>query len=400
MPLGVTNRVALRLKPEASFGVTPGTGNHYLLRLTSESLKYALRTTQSAEIRSDRQITDLPLVGAGAEGDIGFEFSYGEFDSLLASALQGSWAAIGTGTNGVATGTAVTTTTSLVLTGAGTAPFTGMVAGQWIRVANNATAANNGWWQTTGITNGTTLAFASGLTAGTTTGTCQVQSARLTNGTSQTSFSAERQNADLTLYTLFRGMTPGRLSLNLTPGQILTGSLSMMGKDATATVGTSGLPGTSVASLTNGVYNSVSNVFNVLEGGSALSNTYVRSMTLNVDNSLGGQEAIGNLGYVGIRAGQSVVTGNLELYFADATYLNKFVNNTASSLSVRISSSTTGIGYVLTMPNIKYSDGAAPTPGANQDVTLSLPFQALRDTTTGYQILVDRGGDAVTPWAS
>lgn len=397
MPLGVTNRVALRLKPEATFGTTPGTGNHYLLRITSESLKYALQTTQSQELRSDRMITDLPLVGAGAEGDIGFEFSYGEFDTLLASALQGTWAVAGT--NGVATGTAVTTTTSLVLTGAGS-PFSGMSNGQWVRLANMSTSANNGWFQVATVTNATTLTFASGLTAATTTGTALVQSARVTNGTTQSSFSIERQNADLTLYTLFGGMTPARMSLSLTPGQILTGSMSFMGKSAAATVSTSGMPGTSVASATNGVYNSVSNVFNVLEGGAALSNTYVRSLELNIDNNLRGQTGIGTLGYVGIGAGQSVITGTMELYFADATYLNKFVANSASSLSLRISSSSTGIGYVLTFPNIKYSDGGTPTPGANQDVTLSLPFQALRDTTTGYQILVDRGGDAVTAWAS
>jgi hypothetical protein len=397
MTLGVTNRVALRLKPEVTFGTTPGTGNHYLMRITSEALKYALQTTQSQELRSDRMITDLPVVGAGADGDVGFEFSYGEFDSVLASALQGAWAVAGT--NGVATGTAVTTTTSLVLTGAGT-PFSTMVAGQWFRVANNASSGNNGWWQAASVPNGTTINVASGLTAGTTTSTCQVQSARLTNSTAQSSFSIERNNADLTLYTLFRGMTPARLSLNLTPGQIMTGSVSFMGKDAAATAGTSGMPGTSVASLTNGVYNSVSNVFNVLEGGSALTNTYVRSLQVSVENNLRGQTAIGTLGNVGIGAGSSVITGTMELYFADATYLNKFLNNTASSLSVRIAQSSTGIGYVLTFPNIKYSDGGTPTPGANQDVTLSLPFQALRDTTTGYQILLDRGGDAVTPWAS
>jgi hypothetical protein len=398
MALGVTNRVALRLKPEATFGTTPGTGNYYLLRITGETLKYALQTTQSQELRSDRQVTDLPLVGAEANGDINFEFSYGEFDSLLAAALQNAWQV--TGTNGATTGTLTTTTTSLVVTGAGSPFSTGIVGGQWVRMSSMASTANNGWFQCTGVTNATTLAFAGGLTAGTTTGTGVVQSSRLTNGTTQSSLSIERNNADLTLFSLFRGMTPARLSLNLTPGQILTGSVSFMGKDAAATAGTSGMPGTAVASLTNGVYNSVSNVFNVLENGSALTNTYVRSLTVNVDNSLRGQAAIGTLGNVGIGAGQSVITGQMELYFADSTYLNKFVNNTASSLSVRVSQSSTGIGYVLTFPNIKYSDGATPTPGANQDVTLSLPFQALRDTTTGYQMLLDRGGDAVTAWAS
>lgn len=398
MPLGVTNRVGLRVKPESTFGTTPSTGNYYQLRITGETLKYGIQTTQSAELRSDRMITDLAQVGAGADGDINFEFSYGEFDHLLASVLQGSWATVGT--VGVATGTVVYTTTSLVMTGASPAsPFSNVTAGQWIRVSDPVTTANSGWWKVSSVTNATTLVFASGLTAGTTTGSAVVQSARVTNGTTQSGYSIERNNADLSLYTNFRGMTPARMSLSMTPGQIITGSISFLGKDAQASTSTSAMPGTSVSSLTNSVYNSVSNVFNVLENGTALSNTYARNLTINVENNLRGQGAIGTLGNVGIGAGQSVITGTLELYFADATYLNKFINNTASTLSVRVSASTSGIGYVFTFPNIKYTDGATPTPGANQDVTLSLPFQALRDSTTGYQILVDRGGDAVTLWS-
>jgi hypothetical protein len=398
MALGVTNRVALRFKPEATFGTTPGTGNHYLLRVTGETLKYALSTVQSNEIRSDRMITDLPIVDAGANGDVNFEFSYGEFDHLLASVLQGTWAA--SGTNGAATGTAVYTTTSVVLTGAGS-PFTNMTAGQWFRVVDPNLTTNQGWFKASAITNATTLTVGSAVfTVGTTTGTGVVQSARVTNGTTQSSYSIERNSADITQFQNFRGMTPSKLSLTLQPGQILTGSISFMGKDAQPLAGVTAMPGTSTPSLTSGVFNSVSNVFQILENGAALTNTYARNLTINVENNLRGQGAIGNLGSVGIGAGQSVVTGSLELYFADATYLNKFINNTSSTLSLRVSSSTTGVGYVLTFPLIKYSDGATPTPGANQDVSLTLPFQALRDPTTGVQIIVDRGGDAVTPWAS
>jgi hypothetical protein len=396
MALGVTNRVALRLKPEATFGTTPSTGSHYLLRLTGETLKYAIQTVQSAEIRSDRMIADLAQVGAEASGDINFEFSYGEFDTLLAAALQGTWTAAGT--NGATTGTATyVSSTGLTLIGAS---LTNLVAGQWFRLVDSTTTANTQWYKAVTVPSATSLTVASGFTAATGNVGVIVQAARVVNSTSQTSFSIERNNADLTQFQLFRGMTPSRLSLTLSPGQILTGSLSFMGKDSAALAGTSGMPGTSVASLTNTVYNSVSNVFNILEGGSALSNTYARSLTINVDNSLRGQTALGTLGNVGIGAGQSVITGSLELYFADSTYLNKFINNTASSLSLRIGASSTGIGYVLTFPNVKYTDGANPTPGGNQDVILNVPFQALRDSTSGYQVMVDRGGDAVTPWAS
>lgn len=396
MTLGVTNRVALRCKPEATYGTTPSTGNNYLLRITGETLKYEIGTTQSNELRSDRMITDLAQVSAGAMGDINFEFSYGEFDFLLAAALQGSWTE--TGTNGATTGTATyVSSTGLTLVGAS---LSNLVAGQWFRIVDSTTTANTGWHKAVTVPTATTLTVASGFTAATGNAGVVLQAARVVNGTNQRSMSAERNNGDLTQYQLFRGLTPDRMSLSLTPGQILTGSISFMGKDSAALAGSSGMPGTSVSSLTNSVYNSVSNVFNILEGGSALSNTYARSLTINVANNLRGQPAIGTLGNVGIGAGQSVITGSMELYFADSTYLNKFINNTASSLSLRIGASSTGIGYVLTFPNIKYTYGANPTPGANQDVSLSLPFQALRDSTSGYQIMVDRGGDAVTQWAS
>jgi len=396
MALGVTNRVALRVKPEATWGTTPSTGSHYLLRITGETLKYAIQTVQSNEIRSDRMITDLIQTAAEANGDINFEFSYGEFDSILAAALQNTWTE--TGTNGATTGTATyVSSTGLTLVGA---TLTNLVAGQWFRLVDGTTTANTGWHKAVTVPTATTLTVASGLTAATGNTGVVVQAARVVNGTSQKSFSIERNNADLTQFQLFSGMQPSRLSLSLSPGQILTGSVSFLGKSSAALAGTSGMPGTSGASLTNSVYNSVSNVFNILEGGSALTNTYAKSLTINIDNSLRGQTAIGTLGNVGVASGTAVITGSLELYFADSTYLNKFINNTASSLSLRIGASTTGIGYVLTFPNIKYSDGANPTPGGNQDVTLSVPFQALRDSTTTYQMIVDRGGDAVTQWAS
>ena len=87
------------------------------------------------------------------------------------------------------------------------------------------------------------------------------------------------------------------------------------------------------------------------------------------------------------------------MYFADGTYYDKFLAATASSLSLRVQNGAGGEGYVLTLPNIKYTDGSYPTPGINQDIMVTLPFQALRDTTTGQQIILDRGGAAVTAWA-
>jgi hypothetical protein len=396
MTFGTSSRVQLRAKPEATFGAVSGAGNHYALRLTGESLKYAITTTQSNEIRSDRQVTDLIQTGGGASGGVQFEWSYGEYDDLLQGVLFGTW-----GNKADTTGEATITATfaATTITAASGTPFTNIVAGQWVRVSGAVNAQNNGWFKVVTPTSSTVLTFAAAtFTAEGPTASVKVQASRLKNGTTQRSFTLERNNADLTQFTTFAGMTPSSLSLSIKPGAVLTGSIEFMGKDATRT-GTTALPGTTTASLTNAVYNGVSNVVNILEGGSAITTTAITAFDLSVNNNLRGQQAIGTLGYVGIGSGVSSITGSISMYFADGTYYDKFLASSASSLSLRIENGSKGIGYVLTLPNIKYTDGSYPTPGINQDILVTLPFQALRDTSLDAQIIIDRGGDAVTAWA-
>ena len=74
------------------FPVTLAPNQLQALRITgTPSLGFTPNSIQSTEIRSDRQVSDLALVGAEAGGDVGFELSYGTFDSLIESALLGAW---------------------------------------------------------------------------------------------------------------------------------------------------------------------------------------------------------------------------------------------------------------------------------------------------------------------
>ena len=396
MTFGTSSRVQLRAKPEATFGTVGGSGNHYALRLTAESLKYAITTTQSQEIRSDRMVSDLIQTGAGASGGVNFEWSYGEYDDLLQGVLFGTWGNLA-GTTGEATITATFAATTITAS-TGT-PFANIVAGQWVRISGAVNAQNNGWFKVATATSSTVLTFAAlTFTAEVGTASVKVQAGRLKNGTTQRSFTLERYNADLTQFTTFKGMTAQSLALSIKPGAVLTGSIEFMGKDAVRAA-TTALPGTTTASLTGTVYNGVSNVANILEGGAAIATTAITAFDLSINNNLRGQQAIGTLGYVGIGNGVSAITGSIGMYFADGTYYDKFLAAAASSLSLRIENGSGGVGYVLTLPNIKYTDASYPTPGINQDIIVTLPFQALRDTTTDAQIILARGGDAVTAWA-
>jgi hypothetical protein len=79
--------------------------------------------------------------------------------------------------------------------------------------------------------------------------------------------------------------------------------------------------------------NAVRGVFDILEGGSSITaTTYIKSADITIDNSLRGQDAVGVLGNAGVAAGTIKASGKLEVYFADQTMYNKFLNNTETSL--------------------------------------------------------------------
>ena len=61
-----TNRVAIRIVEESTFGTTPSSPAFQELRVTSGNVGYTPTTVTSNEMRSDRQVTDLILVGAEA----------------------------------------------------------------------------------------------------------------------------------------------------------------------------------------------------------------------------------------------------------------------------------------------------------------------------------------------
>ena len=81
----------LRYIVESEFGTTPATPTMIELRHTSCGIALSKDGFQSEEIRSDRQISDFRHGVKRIQGDIGIEFSYGEFDTILEAALFGEW---------------------------------------------------------------------------------------------------------------------------------------------------------------------------------------------------------------------------------------------------------------------------------------------------------------------
>lgn len=85
------NRVQLAFIEEVTWGVTPSTPNFQKLRMTSDSLNHEVENITSAELRADRNISELIQVNRQNSGGMELEFSYGTFDSFLEGALFSAW---------------------------------------------------------------------------------------------------------------------------------------------------------------------------------------------------------------------------------------------------------------------------------------------------------------------
>jgi len=86
--------------------------------------------------------------------------------------------------------------------------------------------------------------------------------------------------------------------------------------------------------------------------------------------------------------GKSRVTGTLGVFFQSKTLLEKFINETASALIFTLVDPV-GNEYNFTLPNIKYT-GGQPDVSGEGEVTISMPFTALYDSTEGSNLTIER----------
>ncbi len=493
-----TNRVGLRFfrSAQRTAPIPAGPFNLEQLRFTgTPGLAFVPTTIVSNEIRPDRQISDLILVGAEAGGDTGIELSYAAFDELITGAMfnlytntesktgTGEITAFGAGTidvdsgpdfivgqiirlqklatgdvgdgifeiSGIAVnvltvdplpGTATTAIagtetadadTNLEVTGfvaqsvgdisltvAGSdgvfqfpagalddAMGTGvpLAIGAWIKFAEFPIAANNLWNRIREID----------LTADTVTVDAQtgmvtdaaaaelVQAfygSRVENGAQAISdhqFAVERRFEDHSPITreLFLGMALNNFNITLAPQEIAVGTITFFGFNSAVSDDFAGsypdlyaaLPVDIVAEQFD-VYNTSSDIGRLGRGVDAIDAAgvnFVLEATIEINNNLRRQPAVGVFGAAGLGVGELSVTGTLSTYFDNDEILQIILNNTETSLDL-ITQGGDGRSMVFDLPRIKFSGGAPDVPGKNADVTIPGTYQAILSPIFGYTI--------------
>lgn len=389
----------LRYVKETTPTVIPGSGGANL-RQTGMTLKAAIASVKSEEIRQDRLSTGSTNTDLNVDGGFNFEMSGREYDPFLAN-LLGQNDFTHYGTQGLATIAGTVTAAANSFTGTAI-PTAGLGLGQWFKVIPpaTATAAQKAYYAETWFkTHSATAVSATVITLDPSTPVVApgigalgsawgVSSSTIINGATFNTFAMEYALTDITQYLTFTGLQANNFDLNLDVGAIAKGSFGFMGRGHSIQ-GTPLITG-AAASNTLEVMNSVSDIGAIYENGTSIlgATSFIKSLKLSVNNNARAQKALGVFGTVGVGLGELAISGTLDVFVENAAYYSKWLNGTSTSLSVGMADAA-GNGYMFDLDKIKFKDGGLNLSGRD-DVMLSLPFDAFYSATSNRGMRITR----------
>lgn len=204
------------------------------------------------------------------------------------------------------------------------------------------------------------------------------------------SISAETGFTDVGKYLGHNGLRLSSFTQTVSPGEIVKGKLSFMGRQTTA-LDTSVLgnsPYTILDTTVDEIFNGTSNVDNISRNGTALT-TAILKIEIQGDAGLRSQPAVGAKFPAGIGYGRFSLKGSFTAYFQNFDLYRDFLNHSTTSLSWDMHDLDWN-KYFFTIPAIKYTASPLPLDGIDKDVTQNISWQAQRDATLQTMYMVDR----------
>jgi len=204
----------------------------------------------------------------------------------------------------------------------------------------------------------------------------------LKQGVKLQSFTIEEGHTDIGQYQVLTGAVVNSLSLSVRVNSIVTGSFALIGKNASAFSETS-IDSTPDPASTKTPFDSYTG--SLKEGVNTIA--VVTGIDLTLNNNIEQLFALYNDAPYDIAPGRAQVSGNVSLYFEDASLINKYIKDTATSLEFTLQDGA-GNSYTFLIPRVKFS-GYDKAISENQ-IVITLPFQGLYDSTEKTALKVTR----------
>ena len=199
-------------------------------------------------------------------------------------------------------------------------------------------------------------------------------------GTSPKFFSIEDYAADIDQARLFTGCTVNTMAVSLAPNQMVKTTFGLVGKDMSI----SQVQKTQTAASAASPYDAYSGDLEI--GGSV--SAIVTAMDFTLTNGYAPTFVIGDVTAPSLEYGRAEVEGTISAYFQDHLLINRFINETETSLKVTvgdISSNTLEFFF----PRCKINSADVGVDGPTSRV-ISLSFVALRSEDDATNLRITR----------
>lgn len=351
------------------------------LRATGRELNLEIDTLESEEVRPSRQYSDVRHGFNQVTGSPGFELSNLSYTDFIRGAMSGAWEAPGY-TGGVLTFTADTPMVGQATLSRATADWSteGWRAGDMVTLSGFGPSANNGLFRAVSVS-GQDMIIDTSFNPGTATdaaGTITYPGSRIDIGLGLITFTMERRFDDIVQYQAFRGITVNEMSFSISPESIVGGSWGLLGMSADAMSAVSLITGLPVPAPLTAPFAAFDG--RVYEGG--VLQAVMTSIDVSLNNNRTLEGVIGSKFSPGVFEGRASVDGTSVFFLEGNTTYNKFVNETESSVFLRLADPNDATQFMnIVMPRVKYTSGDMDPP-LEGPVPINMAYRSLEVTTT------------------
>ena len=374
-------------KKESAWGTLAGNTSGKLLRRVTASFNLTKETYESGEIRTDRQIADFRHGVRSADGSLNGELSPASYADFMGSIVGRDFT-----TAPVSGSASVTIAASGVLytvtRATGDFLTDGFKVGQVVRLTGAGLNADNvaknlliasasSTVLTVKVVNSSALAEEGPIASVTVTAIGKTTFVPATGHTDQ-SYTVEEFYSDIAQSEVYTGMKLNSMAVQLPATGLTTVDFGFAGKDLTQT-GTSQYFTSPTAQNSNGIFAAVNGVMLV----NGLPVALVTSADFSVERATENANAVGSNSVAEIFTGRIRVTGNMSVYFQDATFRGYFNDETPVSVVLTLTTDNAADSQFVTFTLPKVKLGSFTKDDGELGTVASASFQALlNDVTT------------------
>tara|TARA_R110001632_G_scaffold89516_1_gene192975 strand:- start:403 stop:1242 length:840 start_codon:yes stop_codon:yes gene_type:complete len=201
-------------------------------------------------------------------------------------------------------------------------------------------------------------------------------------GTTPKYFSIEDYAADIDQSRLFTGCSVNTLSVSLAPNAMVAGTFGLVGKNM-------------VISATEKTQDAATDAspFDAYSGDLEIGGTtsaIVTAMDFTLTNGVAPTFVVGDDSAPSLEVGNAVIEGSMSVYFEDEAMINRFINETETSLKVTVGDNAgTPNTLEFFFPRCKINSADVGVDGPTSRM-IAMSFVALRDDTEATSLRITR----------